>query len=144
MTSKDKKLLVSLQRFQANYKEDFSSNNLCLKHPCCIWRQKMYLTTRYCPGCSQDLRPFSDCWNDCGYHRHSHCNCQFPCDWNCQPSCDCHRPCRPPCHHPICPPRCDCRPHSSPLCGCNQFCGSDNILYFAIGYLIADRKCERC
>lgn len=66
----------------------------------------MNLTTNYCTGCYQDLRPFSGCL--------------------CQPPC-----CPPTPYNPYQPPRC-----------CNGFGGS-NILYFAIGYLIAKNTKER-
>ncbi|MGN1201046.1 MAG: hypothetical protein ACI4R8_02130 [Candidatus Caccovivens sp.] len=59
----------------------------------------MNYTTRYCPGCYQDLRP---------------CGCNPPC------------PCRPHCR----PPRCDF--------GCGQ---TNELLFFAIGYLFA-KNCK--
>lgn len=62
---------------------------------------KMNYTTKYCPGCYQDLRP---------------CGC-------CPPPSPC------------------CHPHHPPRCGCNQNCGDNSILFFAIGYLIA-KNCK--
>ena len=61
---------------------------------------EMNLTTNYCTGCYQTLRPFSGCL------------------------------CQPPCP----PPPCDfCPPPRQNCCGF----GGSNMLYFAIGYLIA-------
>ena len=66
---------------------------------------EMNITTKYCAGCYQDLRPFSGCL--------------------CQPfGCGCVQPPFPP--NPPCP-------NNAPRCG---FDGS-NMIYFAIGYLIA-------
>ena len=86
---------------------------------------KMNYSTRYCPGCSQNLRPFSCCCND--FLNHNCCNSSQ--NWQrCQP---CHNNCHN-WHN-----QCNCNQRYD----YNQPCTNNNLLFFMTGYLLA-KNCK--
>ena len=79
----------------------------------------MKYSTAYKNGFFQDLRPFGNC---CPGYGQNWQNCGCGCQPNCAPR---------------------CFPQTPLPCGMNTCCSQSNLVYFAIGYLLASNNSQQ-